>query len=75
MAVIGAITGFLFLSRIDAWIPAAIAVAAGGFIYIATADLMPELHKETHRWKLVSQSIALLAGVVIIAGATHLMPH
>lgn len=75
MAVIGAITGFLFLSRIDAWIPAAIAVAAGGFIYIATADLMPELHKETHRWKLVSQSIALLAGVVIIAGAGLLIPH
>jgi zinc and cadmium transporter len=74
-AILGALTGFIFLSNIQEWIPSTVAVAAGGFIYIATADLMPELHKETSKTKLLTQSIALLAGVIILAAAFQLTPH
>jgi zinc and cadmium transporter len=74
-AVLGALIGFVFLSSIQEWIPYILAVAAGGFIYIATADLMPELHRETHTTKLIMQSLALLAGVLILAVAFQATPH
>jgi len=70
-AIAGAILGFIFLNSLQGWIPYAVALAAGGFVYIATADLMPELHKETKVGKMAVQSIALLAGVLLMAAAFH----
>jgi zinc and cadmium transporter len=37
--------------------------AAGGFIYMALADLMPELHKKTRYGRLSAQIATLLAGI------------
>ena len=40
-----------------------VAFAAGGFIYMALVDLMPELHKKTRYGKLSAQIATLLAGI------------
>lgn len=40
---------------------------AGGFVYIAGSDLLPELHKETNSKKSFFQLLALLAGIGIMA--------
>lgn len=42
-------------------------VAAGGFVYIASTDLLPELHKEPEAGKSVVQLAGLLAGVGVMA--------
>lgn len=41
-------------------------MAAGGFIYIAMADLIPELHKTKKIFHSLMQIIALLAGVLVM---------
>lgn len=46
--------------------------AAGGFIYIATADLIPELHKEMNFKKTMLQLALLLAGILMIKKITGL---
>ncbi|KYK27171.1 hypothetical protein AYK26_00560 [Euryarchaeota archaeon SM23-78] len=46
MAVLGGILGYLFSTRVEGVIPFILPFAAGGFIYIAASDLIPELHKE-----------------------------
>jgi len=74
-AVLGAVLGFVFLSKIQAWVPYVVSAAAGGFIYVATADLMPELHKENRLPKLLSQSFALIAGVLVLYFALTLLPE
>ena len=38
-------------------------LAAGGFIYIAGSDLIPELHKEPKPAKSLAQFFAMAAGV------------
>ena len=38
-------------------------VAAGGFIYIASADLIPELHKTTELKSSLIQFAAMLLGI------------
>jgi len=47
-------------------------VAAGGFIYIASADLIPELHKETKPIKSIIQLIAMLLGIGIMVALLFL---
>ncbi|MFH1444727.1 MAG: ZIP family metal transporter [Candidatus Peregrinibacteria bacterium] len=44
-------------------------IAAGNFLYIAGADLMPELHKETRLSRALLQLIAILSGI----GVMHLL--
>jgi len=42
------------------------AFAAGGFIYIATTDLIPELHKERGVANSTIQFLLLLAGLLLM---------
>ncbi len=43
-------------------------IAAGGFIYIAIADLIPELHKTKHRGFALLQGVIVVIGVLLMAG-------
>ena len=47
-------------------------LAAGGFIYVAVADLIPELHKTKSIKQSFSQIIFLVIGVVLMVGLTFL---
>jgi len=49
-----------------------IPIAAGGFIYIAGSDLIPELHKETNVKKSVIQLTAIIIGIAIMAALIFL---
>lgn len=46
--------------------PEPLALAAGSFIYIAAADLIPQIHHEPNRRAMVWQTLCLLLGVAII---------
>lgn len=45
-SIIGVIIGFYLINLISSINYALISLAAGGFIYVASADFIPELHKE-----------------------------
>jgi len=47
--------------------------AAGGFIYIAATDLMPELHKKSHAGESISQLLSILFGLGLMAYLTSLI--
>ena len=65
-AILGAFVGYLYLTSLEHLIPYILGIAAGGFVYISTADLMPELHKERTVSRLFLHTVALLIGVVLI---------
>jgi zinc transporter ZupT len=44
------------------------AFTAGGFIYIATSDLIPEMHKEINIKRSVAELILFLIGIVVMVG-------
>ncbi|MBI2145033.1 ZIP family metal transporter [Candidatus Woesearchaeota archaeon] len=67
-AVIGGILGFVFLNQLGHLTIFLLAFAAGGFIYIASADLIPELHKEAGVMRSITQFILMIAGIVLIYG-------
>jgi len=74
-AILGAFVGYLYLTSLENLIPYILGIAAGGFVYIATADLMPELHKERTVSKLVLHTTALLIGVLLIYSISGIIPH
>jgi len=62
-AVVGALLVLLLSSEIGGLNAILIPVAAGGFLYIAGSDLIPELHKETEPWKSAMQLVGIVLGI------------
>lgn len=68
-AFLGAIAAYFFLDKLKGFTPLMISVAAGGFIYIACTDLIPELNKERTLRHSLQQFILISLGIgVILAG-------
>jgi zinc and cadmium transporter len=67
-AVVGTVIALLVGTHVENLTLFLIPFAAGGFIYIAGSDLIPELHKETIVRRSVFQLIFFIVGVVLILG-------
>jgi zinc and cadmium transporter len=60
----------------ESLVPLIAAFAAGNFIYIALADLVPEIHKTRGGARGVAQFIVILAGLGVMVGLTQVeAPH
>ena len=70
-AIAGGVAGFFGLSTAQPAIPFVIALAAGSFIYIAVADLVPGLHQHAGARASVIQSGAIAIGVASMATAVY----
>ena len=64
--VLGALLAYYSLSSAEAYLPYVLAVAASSFIYVAVADLIPGLHKQTAVSESVKQIVLILTGVVVV---------
>jgi zinc and cadmium transporter len=65
-SVIGAILALVLAATVNGFLVFLIPFAAGEFIYISVADLIPELHKEVGPIKSMFQLIWFLLGVVVM---------
>ncbi|MDD4358547.1 MAG: ZIP family metal transporter [Candidatus Pacebacteria bacterium] len=64
---IGAVVGFLIGSLSSHFVYFLVSFAAGNFIYIASADLIPELNKELNFRKSLLQVLFIILGILLIA--------
>lgn len=64
-AVAGTVISLL-LGSIEGFIQFLLPFAAGGFIYIAAADLIPEIHKECEATKSLTHLIMIFLGVLVM---------
>lgn len=67
MAVVGAIVALLFAAVSENVVLFLVPLAAGHFIYIAVADLIPELHKELDINKSLLQLFFFVLGIAAMA--------
>jgi zinc and cadmium transporter len=65
--LVGTAVGYLWLDAARELVPFVLAVSAGSFIYIATADLMPNLHRQVRPAASLQQVALLIAGAATIA--------
>ena len=68
LAVIGGIVGFYLASYAQASISFLLPFAAGGFIYIAASDLIPEIRKEVSVKKSLLYFAVFVIGILIMYG-------
>jgi zinc and cadmium transporter len=67
MAMLGALLGYFLSGAASHFSNFILPLTAGGFIYIATSDLIPELHKESNLKKSTLAFIAFLLGIGFMA--------
>jgi len=65
-AILGALAAVLFATRMASFTDFIVPFTAGGFIYIATADLIPEMKKETAAARSILQLFCILIGIAIM---------
>ncbi len=65
-AVLGGIVGFFVSSLIDNIVLFILPFAAGGFIYIAATDLVPEIRKELDMKKYMATRGVFICGILIM---------
>ncbi len=63
----GALIGWFWLDEVRRAIPYVLAISAASFIYIAVADLVPGLHRQTSLSATVRQTVLILCGIGTIA--------
>ncbi len=66
-ALVGAGIAILFEARVEGLEFILLPIAAGNFLYVATTDLIPELHKETRLGRTLVQGVLILAGLGLMA--------
>ncbi len=71
-AVIGALLALIIGAKAGAVESIIVPLAAGGFIYIAGADLIPELHKEVEVKKSIAQIATIILGIAVMFLLTFL---
>jgi len=65
-AVAGGIAGYYLFPYLGGAMIFLLPFAAGGFLYIAASDLVPELHKETSTKRTVVSFASFLAGIALM---------
>jgi zinc and cadmium transporter len=65
-AFLGAILVILIGPLIDNFTSFIIPITAGGFLYIASSDLIPELHKETSKSTIILHSFGIILGIFVM---------
>jgi zinc and cadmium transporter len=75
MAIAGAVIAYFFAAAVEHFTEWMVPFAAGGFIYIAAVDLLPELHQTQRFQKAVVQLAFFLLGIGVMWFLTQTFAH
>jgi zinc and cadmium transporter len=65
-AIVAGMAAYFFMGAVKSLIPYALAFSASSFLYIALADLIPEMHQKTKLKESIHQILLIIVGVFII---------
>jgi len=65
-ALLFGVIAYFFMDTVRSLIPYALAFSASSFLYIALADLIPEMHKKTKMNEAIVQITLVITGIAII---------
>ena len=73
VTVVGGLLGFFLIEGHEDWLPFMLVVASSSYVYVALADLIPQLQKRLSASATSMQVLWLLAGIGLVTLATQLM--
>jgi len=74
VTALGGVVGYFLVGQLQDLLPYFLAVASSSFVYVALADLIPQLQKRLTARETIAQIAWLVAGMVIVtlvSGAAH----
>jgi zinc and cadmium transporter len=72
VTAIGGLAGYFLLSRLEAFLPYFLVAASSSFLYVALADLIPQLQKRLGLKETATQISWLVAGIALVKLVTLL---
>jgi len=75
IAMLGGLFAFLLSDAIELFNFFFLAFSGGGFLYIATTELMPEIMKQKDLKKSITQAVIFVIGLVLIMTLVLVIPH
>ncbi|HEY0887744.1 MAG TPA: ZIP family metal transporter [Ramlibacter sp.] len=70
---LGGLVGWWLVDRLHEFLPYFLTVASSSFVYVALADLIPQLQKRLTAAETGAQIFWLLVGIALVMGASHLV--
>jgi zinc and cadmium transporter len=75
VTALGGAVGYALVGALEAYLPYFLVIAASSFIYVALADLIPQLQKRLTPSQTVAQVVWLLAGMALVALVGEWVQH
>ena len=72
VTALGGIAGYLLLESLSGLLPYMLAIASSSFIYVALADLIPQLQKRLSSRETAAQIVWLVSGIALVSGVSTL---
>lgn len=72
MTALGGIVGWWLVDQLHGWLPYFLVLASSSFVYVALADLIPQLQKKLPGRQTFAQIIWLAAGILLVVGVSRL---
>ena len=74
LTALGGVVGFFLVAQLEAYLPFFLAIASSSFLYVALADLIPQLQKQLSARETAAQILWLGVGigmVTLVSGLAH----
>lgn len=75
VTALGGVLGYFLIERLDSALPYFLVVASSSFVYVALADLIPQLQKRLTARQTLHQVLWLFAGMVLVTVVGQLAHH
>ncbi len=75
VTALGGLLGYWLVERLQDYLPYFLVVASSSFVYVALADLIPQLQKRLSAQGTAAQIAWLLAGIVLVTWVSGLAHH
>jgi len=72
ITALGGVAGYLLLEQLHDILPYMLTIASSSFIYVALADLIPQLQKRLSSRETAAQIVWLLSGIGLVSAVSYL---
>ncbi|MDB5730294.1 MAG: family metal transporter [Variovorax sp.] len=72
MTALGGVVGWWLVDRLHGWLPYFLVLASSSFVYVALADLIPQLQKRLPARQTAAQILWLALGIVLVTLVSRL---
>jgi zinc and cadmium transporter len=72
ITALGGVAGFALLEQLHGILPYMLAIASSSFIYVALADLIPQLQRRLSSRETAAQIVWLVSGIALVSGVSTL---